>query len=151
MLDVLPDALVVRTSAFFGPWDAHNFVVRTLDAIQRGEPWRAAADVVVSPTYVPDLVDATLDLLIDSERGIWHLTNDGAVVVVRVRASRGAGLRRAGRSDRSRHRRRSSAGRRRGRPTARWPASAAASCDRRRPRWRRSPSSVDAGIAAACG
>jgi dTDP-4-dehydrorhamnose reductase len=79
VLDILPDALVVRTSAFFGPWDGHNFVVRTLDALQRGEPWRAAADVVVSPTYVPDLVDATLDLLIDQERGIWHLTNDGAV------------------------------------------------------------------------
>jgi dTDP-4-dehydrorhamnose reductase len=79
VLDVKPDALVVRTSAFFGPWDAHNFVVRTLAALRRGEVWRAAADVVVSPTYVPDLVEATLDLLIDREHGIWHLTNDGAV------------------------------------------------------------------------
>jgi dTDP-4-dehydrorhamnose reductase len=79
VLEAMPEALVVRTSAFFGPWDAHNFLARTLDALQRGEPWRAAADVVVSPTYVPDLVDATLDLLIDQERGIWHLTNDGAV------------------------------------------------------------------------
>jgi dTDP-4-dehydrorhamnose reductase len=34
---------------------------------------------VVSPTYVPDLVDATLDLLIDGERGLWHLANQGAV------------------------------------------------------------------------
>jgi dTDP-4-dehydrorhamnose reductase len=34
---------------------------------------------VVSPTYVPHLVDATLDLLIDGECGIWHLANDGAV------------------------------------------------------------------------
>ena len=79
VLEAMPDALVVRTSAFFGPWDAHNFVVRTLHALQRGEPYRAAADVVVSPTYVPDLVDATLDLLIDQEGGIWHLTNEGAV------------------------------------------------------------------------
>jgi dTDP-4-dehydrorhamnose reductase len=79
VLEVMPDALVVRTSAFFGPWDRHNFVVRTLDALQRGETCRAADDVVVSPTYVPDLVEATLDLLIDQERGIWHLTNDGAV------------------------------------------------------------------------
>jgi dTDP-4-dehydrorhamnose reductase len=30
---------------------------------------------VVTPTYVPDLVNATLDLLIDRERGIWHLSN----------------------------------------------------------------------------
>jgi dTDP-4-dehydrorhamnose reductase len=32
---------------------------------------------VVSPTFVPDLVNATLDLLIDGERGIWHLANQG--------------------------------------------------------------------------
>jgi dTDP-4-dehydrorhamnose reductase len=39
----------------------------------------AAGDLVVSPTYVPDLVNATLDLLIDGERGLWHLANDGAI------------------------------------------------------------------------
>jgi dTDP-4-dehydrorhamnose reductase len=36
-------------------------------------------DVVVSPTYVPDLVNATLDLLIDGEQGLWHLVNEGSV------------------------------------------------------------------------
>ena len=33
----------------------------------------------VSPTYVPDLVHACLDLLIDRESGIWHLTNEGEI------------------------------------------------------------------------
>jgi dTDP-4-dehydrorhamnose reductase len=33
----------------------------------------------VSPTYVPDLAHATLDLLIDGEHGIWHLANESAV------------------------------------------------------------------------
>ncbi len=79
VLDLMPEALVVRTSAFFGPWDRHNFAVRTLEALHRGQAWRAAEDVVVSPTYVPDLVDATLDLLMDRECGIWHLTNEGAM------------------------------------------------------------------------
>jgi dTDP-4-dehydrorhamnose reductase len=37
------------------------------------------AESVVSPTYVPDLVHATLDLLVDGETGLWHLTNPGAV------------------------------------------------------------------------
>lgn len=37
----------------------------------------AASDLVVSPTYVPDLVDAVLDLLIDGEEGLWHLANAG--------------------------------------------------------------------------
>jgi dTDP-4-dehydrorhamnose reductase len=73
------DALVVRTSAFFGPWDDYNFVTLALRALTAGEPFAAAADAVVSPTYVPDVVEATLDLLIDGERGIWHLANAGAV------------------------------------------------------------------------
>jgi dTDP-4-dehydrorhamnose reductase len=33
----------------------------------------------VSPTYVPDLAHATLDLLIDGASGIWHLANRGHV------------------------------------------------------------------------
>ena len=45
----------------------------------RGEPFRAASDVRVSPTYLPDLVNVCLDLLIDGESGIWHLANRGDV------------------------------------------------------------------------
>ncbi|MFP2912099.1 SDR family oxidoreductase, partial [Pyxidicoccus sp. 3LFB2] len=75
----LPSALVVRTGAFFGPWDRHNFVTLALAALARGERFEAADDAVVSPTYVPDLVQACLDLLIDEEQGVWHLVNDGEV------------------------------------------------------------------------
>jgi dTDP-4-dehydrorhamnose reductase len=39
----------------------------------------AAEDLVISPTYVPDLAEAVLDLLIDGETGLWHLANGGAV------------------------------------------------------------------------
>jgi dTDP-4-dehydrorhamnose reductase len=39
----------------------------------------ASDRTIVSPTYVPDLVHAGLDLLLDGETGIWHLTNQGAV------------------------------------------------------------------------
>ena len=72
-------AMVVRTSAFFGPWDGHNFVAQALDALASGREFRAADDVRVSPTYVPDLVHAGLDLLIDGESGVWHLANGGDV------------------------------------------------------------------------
>ena len=75
VLAVNPDVLMVRTSAFFGPWDRHNFVTLALQALQEGRPFTAASDLVVSPTYVPDLVQTCLDLLIDGERGIWHLSN----------------------------------------------------------------------------
>jgi len=79
VLDADPQALVIRTSAFFGPWDEHNFVTQALDALDAGRPFAAAADQVVSPTYVPDLVNTCLDLLIDRECGLWHLTNGAAM------------------------------------------------------------------------
>lgn len=79
MLAAAPETLVVRTAAFFGPWDRHNFVTQALAAMRRGEPWHAAHDQWVSPTYVPDLVKAALDLLVDGERGLVHLANRGAV------------------------------------------------------------------------
>ena len=72
-----PRALVVRTSAFFGPWDAHNFITRALATLREGGRLEAAGDLFVSPTYVPDLANASLDLLQDGESGIWHLANEG--------------------------------------------------------------------------
>lgn len=72
-----PGALVVRTSAFFGPWDGYNFVTQALDALERGDAFVAASDLTISPTYVPDLVHACLDLAVDREAGIWHLANQG--------------------------------------------------------------------------
>ncbi|MBD2120587.1 family 1 glycosylhydrolase [Trichocoleus sp. FACHB-262] len=74
-----PCSLVIRTSAFFGPWDEHNFLAIALRTLASGQPFIAAEDAVVSPTYVPDLVNNTLDLLIDGECGIWHLANSGAI------------------------------------------------------------------------
>ena len=87
------DALVIRTSAFFGPWDEHNFAWHVLAALGRGEPVRAGRNTSVSPTYVPDLCHATLDLLVDGEKGIWHLANQGQLSwhEFAVRIAEGAG------------------------------------------------------------
>ena len=79
LLAVDADALIIRTSAFFGPWDRYNFLFDTIEKLKRGEEVVASDRTYVSPTYVPDLVHATLDLLLDDERGIWHLTNQGAI------------------------------------------------------------------------
>jgi dTDP-4-dehydrorhamnose reductase len=73
------DALVIRTAAFFADHDDYNFVTLALRAMLAGREYTAANDVVVSPTYVPDLVNVTLDLTIDDERGIWHLASVGAL------------------------------------------------------------------------
>ncbi len=74
------DSLVIRTSTFFGPWDRHNFAFGLIERLKRGEHIDDVGDQsIVSPTYVPDLVHATLDLLLDRETGIRHLANTGEV------------------------------------------------------------------------
>ncbi|WP_024891066.1 family 1 glycosylhydrolase [Luteimonas huabeiensis] len=92
-LDRHPGALVVRTSAFFGPWDEANFLAHALRALRAGGRFDAADDLTVSPTYVPDLVHACLDLLIDAESGIWHLASGTALTWAEFarRAARMAG------------------------------------------------------------
>jgi dTDP-4-dehydrorhamnose reductase len=75
VLDSHPDSLVIRTSAFFGPWDEYNYITVALRELREKRPFLAAKDLTVSPTYVPDLVNTCLDLLIDREKGIWHLCN----------------------------------------------------------------------------
>jgi dTDP-4-dehydrorhamnose reductase len=76
VLSIHREALVVRTSAFFGPWDEYNFVVAVLTALARNERF-TASPTIVSPTYIPDLANGCLDLLIDGESGIWHLASAG--------------------------------------------------------------------------
>ncbi|MDB4869631.1 MAG: hypothetical protein JWL97_635 [Gemmatimonadales bacterium] len=86
--------LIIRTSAFFGPWDEYYFLATSLTAVANGAPVEAADDLIVSPTYVPDLANAALDLLIDDERGIWHLANMGETSWAQFarRAAESAGL-----------------------------------------------------------
>jgi dTDP-4-dehydrorhamnose reductase len=74
-----PDALIIRTSAFFGPWDEYNFIYYVRKSLSQFESIKVANDLIISPTYVPDLVHASLDLLVDEENGIWHLANKGAL------------------------------------------------------------------------
>jgi dTDP-4-dehydrorhamnose reductase len=78
VLTLHPAALVIRTSTFFGPGDNQYFAAQVLRRVAAGLPFQAAEDWIISPTYLPDLVHACLDLLIDQERGLWHLVNAGA-------------------------------------------------------------------------
>ncbi|HEX8355803.1 MAG TPA: family 1 glycosylhydrolase [Segetibacter sp.] len=74
-----PGALIIRTGAFFGPWDRSNFVHHALKSFATAREFAAPHDVVISPTYVPDLVNTTLDLLLDEASGIWNITNKGSI------------------------------------------------------------------------
>jgi dTDP-4-dehydrorhamnose reductase len=75
----MSNALVIRTSSFFGPWDQYNFVHHALGALEAGNAFAAPGDLIITPTYVPDLVDTCLNLIVDGERGVWHLTNGRAI------------------------------------------------------------------------
>jgi len=77
VLEAMERPMIVRTAAFFSPHDRHNFAVQLVDALRRGEPFVASGHDRVSPTYLPDLVHAVLDLLVDGEAGVWHLANAG--------------------------------------------------------------------------
>lgn len=72
-----PGSLIIRTSAFFGPWDHYNFVYTILNSLENGRSYPVVKDVIISPTYVPDLANTAMDLFIDEEQGIWHLSNEG--------------------------------------------------------------------------
>jgi dTDP-4-dehydrorhamnose reductase len=91
VLDMHPQALVVRSSSFFGPWDNFNFLTLMVNQLRKGNAYLAPEDIIISPTYVPDLVQACLDLLVDEESGIWHLTNEGELSWADL-ARQGAGI-----------------------------------------------------------
>lgn len=71
--------LTIRTAAFFSPDDRFNFAYHVLHQLKAHKIFAATHDYIVSPTYVPDLVHCVLDLLIDKEYGIWHLSNGHAL------------------------------------------------------------------------
>ncbi len=76
---VYPTTLCVRAAAFFGAWERGDFLMDALSALAVRRPFTALDDVIVSPTYLPDLADASLDLLIDGCTGLIHLANRGSV------------------------------------------------------------------------
>jgi len=74
-----PSALVIRTGSLFSAWDHQNYVVNVLNKLKAKQLVEAEDDIFISPTYVPDLVHTSLNLLIDNEAGIWHLANSGNI------------------------------------------------------------------------
>lgn len=72
-----PAALLVRTGPLFGPWGFSRQVSVPQRVVR--QHIGVTNQTVVSPTYVPDMVDACLDLLVDGEKGYWHLANLGSL------------------------------------------------------------------------
>ena len=77
ILDAHPSAIVVRTGPLFGWEGQFDPIGQALRALAEGKPF-LAEDEVRSPTYASDFAHVALDLLLDGERGIWHLANTGS-------------------------------------------------------------------------
>lgn len=68
--------LLIRTSAPFGPDDPQGFAQAAASTLSAGMPFHAPDDHYVSPSYIPALAEAILDLAIDGETGVRHLAHD---------------------------------------------------------------------------
>lgn len=72
-------ALVVCSDILFGPWDDADRVLRALRAVVDSGSDELPCDRSFSLTYLPDLAHACLELLLDEEKGVWHLANAGVL------------------------------------------------------------------------
>lgn len=79
-----PGALIVRSGDCFGADGDIGLLGRALAALRAGEVVALPSDLMLAPTYLPDLVDACLDLVLNGEQGIWHLANAGGVPAIEV-------------------------------------------------------------------
>lgn len=71
---VYPSSIIIRTSSLFGA----NGSGLLPDSFPVGAA--AAADSIVSPAFLPHVASAAIDLLVDEEADIWHLSNGQAGV-----------------------------------------------------------------------
>lgn len=73
-----PRAFVLRVESLFGGPAARSSIDRIVDALVDGRPVRVFTDRTVSPSYVEDVVDATLALLRKGAApGLYHCVNGG--------------------------------------------------------------------------
>jgi dTDP-4-dehydrorhamnose reductase len=81
VLQLLPNALVIRTAALFGDHGSAikggSFPERILSRARKGERLRVVADQKVNPTYTADLAPVALELGESGLDGIVHLVASG--------------------------------------------------------------------------
>jgi dTDP-4-dehydrorhamnose reductase len=81
VLDLLPGALVIRTSAVYGDTGSAikggSFPERIVARGRTGEPLRVVSDQKVNPTYAGDLAVAALELAEKGLEGVVHVVAAG--------------------------------------------------------------------------
>jgi dTDP-4-dehydrorhamnose reductase len=79
VLQEYAQSLIIRTSELLSPWAPDGFITNVLSALNEHKSVDVANDLFVSPTLITDLINSSLDLLIDDESEIWHLANQGTI------------------------------------------------------------------------
>ena len=81
VLEVLPNALVIRTAALFGDTGSSikggSFPDRILDRARGSEVLRVVSDQKINPTYTGDLAPAAIGLAQSGLEGVVHLAAAG--------------------------------------------------------------------------
>jgi dTDP-4-dehydrorhamnose reductase len=74
-----PGSLVLRVESLFGGPATRSSIDRIIQTLRSGEAPRVFVDRVVSPSYVEDVIDATLALLTRAAPGgVYHCVNTGS-------------------------------------------------------------------------
>ncbi len=73
-----PGAFVLRVESLFGGPATRSSIDRIIASLRAGEPARVFVDRVVTPSFVEDVIDATLALLAGhAPAGLYHCVNSG--------------------------------------------------------------------------
>jgi dTDP-4-dehydrorhamnose reductase len=73
-----PRAYVLRVESLFGGVYVRSSVDKLLAGLERGEPVRVFADRTLTPSYVADVVEATVRLVeTEAAPGLYHCVNSG--------------------------------------------------------------------------
>jgi len=72
-----PAALQIRSGCIMAAGEALSLPAALHASLAKGALLPTLPPGTTSLSYMPDLIHAALDLLIDAESGIWHLTNQG--------------------------------------------------------------------------
>ena len=74
-----PGSVVLRVESLFGGPASRSSIDRIIQALRSGQSPRVFVDRIVSPSYVDDVIDATLALLsLEAPGGIYHCVNSGS-------------------------------------------------------------------------
>jgi dTDP-4-dehydrorhamnose reductase len=76
--DLCETYYLIRVSWVFGKGNTTNFASKVLEWSRSKKEIAVVDDQVSTPTYAPDLAQATLDLVATDSFGLYHITNAGS-------------------------------------------------------------------------